>query len=81
MPLVTEAATEVETLPEVEQTEPVVMPSVPAVMEETEAPTEPVQQPEKPGKPDKNSGILAYWPVAVAAIFFFVASSIGWSPK
>ena len=70
----TEAATEAATQPVPEQTEEAtVMPSIPPVTEATEAPTEPVQQPEET---EQGPGILAYWPVAVAAVFFFGGSAL-----
>ena len=70
---VTEAATEMATLP-VLQTEPVGMPDVPAATEQTEAPTQPVVQ--QPERPNGGQGILAYWPVAVAAVIFFGGSAL-----
>ena len=50
-----------------------VMPELPAATDGTEALTEPVLL--QPENPDKGQGILAYWPVAVAAIIFFGGSA------
>ena len=78
---VTEAATEAVTLPVTEQTEPAVVtpdvpdvPELPAATEETEKPAEPV--PQQPEKTEEDPGILAYWPVAVAAVGFFGGSAL-----
>ena len=68
----TEAPTEASTQPVPEQTEAVaVMTEAPAVTEATEAPAQPA--PEQSGE---EPGILDYWPVAVAAVWFFGGSAL-----
>lgn len=71
----TEAATEAVTEVATEQTEPVtVMTEPPAATEATEVITEPVT--EQPEKTQEKPGLLDYWPVAVAAVFFFGGSAL-----
>ena len=71
----TEAATEAATEVATEQTEPAtVMTEPPAVTEATEEITEPVTV--QPEKPQEKPGLLDYWPVAVAAVFFFGGSAL-----
>ena len=70
----TEAATEAATLPVVEQPEE----EIPVMTEETIQATEMVGEPlyQQPEEPEKKPGILSYWPLLVAAIWFFGGSAL-----
>ena len=54
-----------------------VLPTEPEVPQTTAAPTEPpVQIPTEPAAPQQEGSILDYWPVAVAAVWFFGGSAL-----